>query len=126
MYQLTPFNSVIRLADAVCIPFDYANADYQVYLSWVGLGNTPAPAPPLDMAAAAKSALAALERDTMMGRGLREYLLVSMQDLAMRQAEQARAEGYDTDAQTILAGNVAWTKLVQINAQATALRSKIV
>lgn len=127
MYKHTPnATGVIRLTDGACVPFDAGNADYQVYLAWCSLGNTPQPPSPVDMVAVAKAALSALERDTMMGRGLREYLLVSMQDLAMRQAAQATAAGIPTDAQTILAGNSAWNKLVQIDAQAAALRAKIV
>jgi len=35
---------VIRLADNAFIPFDPDNTDYQAYLKWVALGNTPTPA----------------------------------------------------------------------------------
>ena len=37
-------NSVIRIADMACIPFDPANTDYIAYLEWVAEGNTPTPA----------------------------------------------------------------------------------
>ena len=37
-------NCVIRLSDGSAIPFDPDNTDYQQYLKWVALGNTPLPA----------------------------------------------------------------------------------
>jgi hypothetical protein len=37
-------DSVMRVADGACIPFDPANTDYQAYLQWIEAGNQPEPA----------------------------------------------------------------------------------
>jgi hypothetical protein len=37
-------NSVVRLSDGACIPFDPANTDYQEYLKWVAEGGVALPA----------------------------------------------------------------------------------
>jgi len=49
MYQLCPdtlmgaATCIKRIADSAFIPFDPANTDYQAYLQWLSLGNTPQP-----------------------------------------------------------------------------------
>ena len=54
MYKLNPkvpspsglidADTILRLSDMACIPFDEANTDYQAYLAWVAQGNVAQPA----------------------------------------------------------------------------------
>lgn len=50
-YSLSTGNFIQR-SDGALIPIDQHNSDYQVYLTWVAVGNTPAPyvAPSIDPA----------------------------------------------------------------------------
>lgn len=45
-YKLASLQSVIRLQDSACIPFDEKNKDYQDYIAWLALGNQPDPIDP--------------------------------------------------------------------------------
>jgi len=56
---ITGSTTVIRDADGAFIPDDTANTDWQAYQTWLGLGNTPTPAPdatPAELAIAALNA----------------------------------------------------------------------
>lgn len=44
MYQLTPVDTILRLADKVFIPQALGNRDYAEYLAWLAEGNEPLPA----------------------------------------------------------------------------------
>jgi hypothetical protein len=44
-YQLTQYETILRLSDNAFIPPDPANKDYREYLDWLEEGNTPEPAP---------------------------------------------------------------------------------
>lgn len=46
-YQLTQYETILRLSDNAFIPPDTSNKDYQEYLAWIEEGNTPLPADPL-------------------------------------------------------------------------------
>jgi hypothetical protein len=46
-YQLTQYETILRLTDSAFIPQDPANTDYQQYLAWLEEGNEPLPADPL-------------------------------------------------------------------------------
>ena len=41
IYETLSGRMIKRLVDSAFIPFDPANSDYQQYLAWLSLGNTP-------------------------------------------------------------------------------------
>ena len=113
------------MADSVFIPKQDSH-EYREYLNWCEKGNTPIPYNnPLTESMQAKIALDALERETMMNRGMRELQLIVMQDLATRQSAQMAEQGIEMSPQDILAEQSAWVKLVAINQRATELRAII-
>lgn len=73
----------------------------------------------------AERELLELEQATLMNRGLREFLMVSMQDLAQRQSEQMAEQGIEMSPKDILEAQSAWVKLVAINQKASELRAII-
>jgi len=46
-YQLTHYDTILRLTDNAFIPPDPANTDYQEYLAWLAEGNEPLPPDPI-------------------------------------------------------------------------------
>jgi hypothetical protein len=126
MYKIINENAVQRIADGAYIPVDTENMDYCEYLKWLEEGNQPEPievnSP--DSKAVAKTALETLERTTMMNKGMREFFLVSMQDMAVRQSEKMDELGIDMPPQLILANHKAWVELVAIHARASQLEKE--
>lgn len=62
---------LVQRSDGAFIPADPANTDYQSYLSWVGAGNTPTPAPASSLASQQATQWAAImaERDRRVQTG---------------------------------------------------------
>lgn len=126
MYQLTAHNShIVRLEDNAWVPIASGNIDYEAYLKWCADGNEPLPAPVENPKVIAQAALDALEQETMMNRLAREFMLVSMQDLAQRQSALLAANGIVRTPQDILNASPGWLKLVEVNAQAANLRKAL-
>jgi hypothetical protein len=108
MYKLTTSTSILR-ADGASIPADQENTDYSAYLQWLAEGNTPEPAdlpsPPDYLAQ-----IDALERQQLMPRATREFMLMFME--ASATPEQ-------------LALNPGYKAVKAFDAKINALRAKI-
>lgn len=126
MYQLVQGGGCVkRLSDGAFIPFAPGNADFEQYLEWQRTGGVTLPIPAADPKLEAERLLVALEQATMMNRLVREFMLVSMQDMASRQSELMAEKGIEMSPQEVLSRNVGWQKLVALDKQASELRIKM-
>lgn len=125
MYKIDHFGSLIRLSDLSCIPMDSGNADYQEYLKWVSDGGVAETEEGPDPSALVQAQLDELEKVTLMNRLTREFMLVSMQDMANRQSQALAAQKIIKSPQQILADSIGWQKLVELNNQASQLREQL-
>lgn len=109
-YKLTNFDSVIRLTDNACIPFDPANTDYQQYLAWLAEGNTPEPPDPVDTTPQVVSPLQA--KAELMERELYDDVVAVVEasgDPIMRLAWNTASEFRRTSPMVLsIAGAMGW------------------
>lgn len=128
MYTLTANGFIKRLEDNAYIPQDENNVDYQQYLEWKSEGNHPEdePIPEVNRAEQARAELAALEDEVKMVIGTMEFVMVSMQDMAIRETARLAQEDPPIiiDPETFLMSQKAWVKLVQIHARAIQLKKE--
>lgn len=115
MYKLTLFGTVVRLSDCAVIPTDPANTDYAAYLAWVAEGNTPEAADP-PVQPSATEQIATLERETLLARPTREFMLGMMVQLAAQQGA--------TEPQ-LYASNPGYRKVKDLDEHIKALRSQL-
>lgn len=100
MYQIARDNNILRTTDAVFIPVDLGNADYQQYLLWLDEGNTPAPAD-------APSAVEIIETKKKEVRAIREVVLNRLSGIA-------QAAYFSNDNDTVQAYLVARQALLDL------------
>ena len=94
MYKLFQ-NSVVLVEQAMEIPFDLGNTDYQQYLAWLAEGNTPepyvAPPPPIPSTVTRFQALATLASAGHLPT-IRTYIATLGEDDIVRLAWENAAE----------------------------------
>lgn len=122
MYRLTNIaGQVQRIADGLAIPEDPENRDYVEYLAWLDLGNAPAAADPLPTASPTEQ-IEALERQYLLPRVAREFMLTIMENEARERASslgmtQAQALAY------LRSENTGYRKAKELDEQIRALRA---
>lgn len=92
------------------------------YSSWINEGNTPEP-PDITP----QEQIFLIERDTGVVRVVREFMIVSMRDIATRWAEKLNSEEGATPvtADQLLNANPAWVGVMDAEARIVALRALI-
>lgn len=124
MYKLTKSSSIIRLADGASIPNATGNIDYDKYQVWLAEGNLPAPSDP-DPVQSAALKIEAIERQSMLPRAAREFMIGVMEDKAIA-AGAARTPPLSA-AQSIAAlraGNIGYRKVKEQDEQIAVLRGQ--
>lgn len=124
MYRLTD-RGVIRTIDNLHIPANTDSYLYQDFLRWQAAGNTPDPIDSPDESVEALRQIERIENETKVPRMLRELALVTMQDLAERQAIKLQAAGQSVTAAAILAANTGYQKTKAVDDQIKELRRKL-
>lgn len=123
MYQLTNTDTVIRLADGANIPADPANADWIQYQFWLTAGNTPQ-AVELPPAPSAHEQIEALERQHMLPRATRDFMLTFMEATAIQQGAGQGLTAPQAIA-ALRAGNSGYRKVKELDEQIAALRGQL-
>lgn len=113
IYKHTPTGAILRLPDMVEIPQDSANADYQAYAEWAATNET-LPAVPESPRECITALLADKEKAELVPRGVREFMLASIE-------AQAQAQG--VNLATLYAANAGYKKAKDLDNQAKALRA---
>lgn len=127
MYIQNPVGLVVRLTDNVTIPADSGNADYQAFLVWCEAGNTPEPAdvPAVDPNAAILAEISKIERDTMVPRVMREFLITMAEREAQREVDALAEVGTVVTAEELLSKNSGYVKAKAMDNHISQLRARL-
>ena len=119
MYKLTA-TDVIRRDDGAFIPADPQNVDYQAFLEWLAAGNTPQPADPVGNPAAEQ--IDALERENMLPKATRKFMLSFMEATAI---QQGSGQGFTPEQSlaALMAGNPGYAAVKALDDQIEALEA---
>ena len=120
-YQLTSTHMVIRLADGAFIPDDPLNIDRQAYEQWVAQGGVPQEMDP-PHTPSVQSQIDALERENMLPKATRKFMLSFMEATAI---QQGASQGLNaTQALALLAaGNPGYAAVKALDDQIEALEA---
>lgn len=129
MYKFTQGGtSVFRLSDSAFIPADPTNGDYQAFLAWQAEGNTPEPAAVVKVNPndAINAEITRIERDTMVPRVMREFLITMAEREAEREMNTLAEAGTIITVDQLLAQNSGYKKAKAMDDYIKTLRARLV